>query len=279
MSHYRQPVTFFTYTLLLTWAIWFTAAYYSYQPDGESILMPLMILGTFVPFIVSLVIVLGSGNRALKQDFWSRMTGIGRIRLAYTPAIILLLPATILLAIAVSVLFGGSARQFGLSDLFSGQGLMGLLISILAPTTEEIGWRGYGADSLRRRFSLLKASLLFALLWGLWHVPLFFINNNYQNELWHAGFPYVANFFISLVPATVIMNWLYDRNGRSTPAAILFHIMMVLSAEAFLVEESVKFIQTAILVVLAVGLVLYDKAYFLAEGAPTEYKKVAARGH
>jgi len=273
MSHYKQPVTFFTYSLLLTWVTWFAAAYFSYQPDGDSTLMPLMILGTFWPFIVSLFLVIGSGNRTLKQDFWSRM--VGRIGLAHAPAILLLLPATLLLAIAISVMFGGSVSQFGLSELFSSAGMAGLLISILAPTTEEIGWRGYGVDGLRSRFSLLKASLLFALLWGLWHVPLFFINNNYQNELWHAGLPYVANFFISLVPLTVIMNWLYYRNGRSTLVAALFHIVAVVAAEAFLVEEWVKFIQTGILIVVAIGLVLYDKAYFLSDGVPTKDEKVA----
>lgn len=277
MSRYKQPVKFFAYSLLLTWVAWFAAAYFSHQPGGEPTQILLTVLGTFMPFIVGIVLVHGSGNQALKRDFWSRMIGIGRIRLAHVPTIILLLPASILLAIAISVLFGGSAGQFGLSDLFSfsGQAVAGLLISILAPTTEEIGWRGYGADSLRGRFSLLKASLLFALFWGLWHVPLFIVNNGYQHELWHAGLLYVANFFISLVPLTVIMNWLYYRNGRSTPVAILFHIMAVLAAEAFLVEEWVKFIQTGILALLAVGLVLYDKAYFLAEGTPPQENQAA----
>lgn len=273
MSHYQQPIKFFTYSLLLTWVTWFAAAYFSYQPAGDALLMPLMVLGTFWPFLVSLFLVVGSGDRMLKQDFGRRM--IGRIRLTHTPAILLLLPATLLLAIAISVLFGGSVSQFGLSELFSAAGMVGLLISILAPTTEEIGWRGYGMDSLRSRFSLLKASLLFALLWGLWHIPLFFIHNNYQNELWHAGLPYVANFFISLIPLTVIMNWLYYRNGRSTLVAILFHIVAVVAAEAFLVEEWVKFIQTGILIVVAIGLVLYDRAYFLADGVPTKDEKVA----
>jgi len=278
MRPYSKPVTFFAFTIPLTWAAWFAAAYLSYQPNGEAGMIPLIILGTFVPFIVGLVLLLVSGDRALRKDFGRRLVGIGWIRLAYLPAILLLVPASMLLAIAVSVLVGGSTSQFGLSDLFamsSGEGIMGLMISILAPTTEEIGWRGYGVDSLRSRYSLLKTSLLFALLWGIWHLPLFFIHNYYQNELWHAGLPYVANFFISLIPATLIMNWLYYRNGRSTPVAVLFHIMMVLSAEAFLVVESVKFIQTGILLLAAVGLVLYDKGFFLAEGAPADERTAA----
>jgi membrane protease YdiL (CAAX protease family) len=51
---------------------------------------------------------------------------------------------------------------------------------VYAPAVEELGWRGYGMDSLRSCFSLFTASLYFALLWALWHLPLFFINNYYH---------------------------------------------------------------------------------------------------
>jgi uncharacterized protein len=275
VNHYTQPVKFFACTLLTTWVAQFAAAYFSYQPDGEGIMLMLIITGSIMPFIVTLFMVLGSGNRGLKLDYGNRLIGIGRIQLRHLPALLLLLPATMLLSIAISVLFGGSASQFELSDLFSSAGVPGLIISFLAPTFEEIGWRGYGVDSLRNRSSLLKSSLLFSLLWAVWHVPLFFIHDTYQNGLWRSGLPYILNFFISLIPATVIMSWFYYRNNRSTPAAILFHIMMVLTAEAFFVEESVKFIQTGILVVLAAGLVLYDRAYFAAEGAPDELQQAS----
>ncbi len=50
-----------------------------------------------------------------------------------------------------------------------------MVILFLAPTLEELGWRGYGVDSLRSKFSLFKTTMLFAVIWGLWHLPLFFI--------------------------------------------------------------------------------------------------------
>ncbi|MDF2626491.1 MAG: hypothetical protein K0R39_322 [Symbiobacteriaceae bacterium] len=273
MNHYAKPIKFFAFTLLLTWAAWFAAAYFSHQPGGEGLHLILTIIGSNIPFFAALFMVLGSGNRGLKRDFGTRL--IGGIHLRDLPALLLLLPATMLLSIAISLLFGGSAEQFAFSELFSSAGLAGLLISILAPTFEELGWRGYGMDSLRSRSSLLKSSLLFTLLWAIWHVPLFFANGNYQNELVHLGVPYVINFFVSLLPATIIMNWIYYRNGRSTLAAILFHIMMVLTAEAFLVQESVKFIQTGVLLVVAAGLVLYDRTFFMADGAPADLKKAS----
>ena len=261
-----KPEKFFALTILLTWALWFTAAYLSYHTGMESFQILLMLLGLILPLVIGLFMIFGSGSRDLKKDFLNRFQ-LQRINLRYTPVIFLLMPASILLAIAVSLLFGMSPAQFKLADQFnimSGQVLLSLLIPILAPTFEEIGWRGYGVDSLSKRFTLQKASLVFALLWALWHVPLFFINNYYQNGLWKMGIPYVINFFLSILPLAIILNWLYYKNNRSILAAILFHIITVLSAEAFMIEDSAKFIQTAILLIVAIGIVIYDKALFAA---------------
>jgi membrane protease YdiL (CAAX protease family) len=160
------------------------------------------------------------------------------------------------------VLFGGSSTQFKLVEQLS------LMIPILAPTFEEIGWRGYAVDSLRSKHNLLTTSLLFALLWALWHVPLFFTNGYYQHELWQMGIPYVLNFFVSLVPFTIVLNWLYYKTKRSILVAILFHVVTVVCPEAFRVEESTKFIQTAILLVLAAVVVAKDRALFTVRSSP-----------
>ncbi len=105
------------------------------------------------------------------------------------------------LATTVSLLFGQPLDQFQLANQFmilQGQNMLSLGIMVLAPLMEELGWRGYGVDSLRSRLNLFKTSLLFGLLWALWHVPLFFIQGYYQNTLWNTSLVYVANFFISI---------------------------------------------------------------------------------
>jgi len=43
---------------------------------------------------------------------------------------------------------------------------------------------------------------------------------------------YVINFFVSILPATVLMNWIYYKNNRSITAAILFHFMLNLFLSA-----------------------------------------------
>jgi uncharacterized protein len=42
------------------------------------------------------------------------------------------------------------------------------------PLFEEPGWRGFALPRLEARFGPLRASMLLALLWAGWHLPLFF---------------------------------------------------------------------------------------------------------
>ena len=175
------------------------------------------------------------------------------------------MPIVLFLATALSLLFGQSPNQFLLSSeykIMDGQVLLSILILFLAPTFEELGWRGYGVDSLRSKFNLFKTTLIFTLLWALWHLPLFFIRGYYQNELWNTGIVYVINFFVSILPATVLLNWIYYKNSRSITAAILFHFMLNLFSVLFQTEQFTKCIITIILLTISALIILKDRPFF-----------------
>lgn len=56
---------------------------------------------------------------------------------------------------------------------------------VFAGVAEEFGWRGYALDSLQARFSAVTSSIILGLIWGLWHLPTFFISGSNQQV---AGF-------------------------------------------------------------------------------------------
>jgi membrane protease YdiL (CAAX protease family) len=262
-----KPTRFFVITFLLTWICGFIAAYFSYQPGGQTLQVLFMIPGLFAPFIAALIMISGANHRALRKDFWERLS-LRKIKLSYLPVILLIMPFALFLATALSVLFGHSADQFRLSSGFAimgGQALLSLIILFLAPTFEELGWRGYGVDSIRSRFNLFTTSLLFGVLWGLWHVPLFFTNGYYQHELWTTSIVYVINFFAQVLVATIVMNWVYYRNNRSIIAAILFHFMLNLFSVLFQTEQFTKCIITIVLLVISVVVVARNRAFFFDE--------------
>jgi hypothetical protein len=172
------------------------------------------------------LLVLTSGSAALKHDFWDRLFNLRRVRPLYAALAVAIPFAVICLSILLSIWLDQPADQFRLSG---GAGLIPLvmLALVLAPICEEVGWHGYGADSLREEFGMLPATFLFAALWSAWHAPLVLVPGTYQHELAVMDSEiFVANFFVSIIPAGIIANWFYYKNDRSIAAAILLHAML-----------------------------------------------------
>jgi membrane protease YdiL (CAAX protease family) len=251
--------------LLAPWAFWFWTAYLSHNIDGTSELLIgiLSLLGLIAPLIVALTIMLP--DRMLKADFLGRFFNYEKVKFEYILAAFLLMPASILLAQLVSLFFGYSTDQFFFRHGFTfSSGVFPVwFMLILAPVIEELAWHSYGTDCLRNRLSLLSTSLIFALFWGIWHLPLSFIKDYYHSNLLEDGFIYSLNFFISLFPFVIIMNWLYYRSQRNIIVPIVFHITAGYFNEIFNTHPMSKVIQTALLIGFSVYLIINDKSFFL----------------
>lgn len=86
------------------------------------------------------------------------------------------------------------------------------------PLQEEAGWRGTSTRLLQSRFGALWASLITGVIWGLWHLPLFFQNREeaYYNQP-------VFGLLISTTLLSVLHTWIYNSTKRSLFAAMLMH--------------------------------------------------------
>jgi len=253
-----RPALFFLLTYALSWIPWAAAAWFSHRSGMTPYNYLFSFLGLLGPFASALILIYGSGNSALKQDFRARLLELRRVNLFYLPITILLMPIATWLAIWLSVRLGRPASQLSIVP-----NLISMLpIMFLAPSFEELGWRGYGVDALRARLGMGSATLLFGLLWAIWHAPLFLIHRSYQNDLLSGSPLYVVNFFISVMPAAIIGNWLYYKHRRFIPAAILFHFMLDAVAESFAAEQFAKCIVTAVFVVVAAAIALADRKAF-----------------
>jgi len=100
------------------------------------------LIGLLGPFAAALIMIASSGSQDLKRDFKQRVVSLRLLRLRYLPIILLLMPFALLLSTGLSVLVGRSADQFRFSGGFAKM----LPTILLAPTFEELGWRGYGMD-------------------------------------------------------------------------------------------------------------------------------------
>lgn len=258
-----RPVLFFVATFVATWVPWLIGAYQARDPSRQGTISPFGYVGLLGPLVVSLAVILFSGNKTLKADFRRRFDP-RRIRPAYLGVAVAIPVGLMYLGILVSLLFGESADQLQVSR-DANLVVMIVLAMILAPIIEEISWRGYGVDSLRAKLGGLSSAVLFGVLWSLWHVPLVLLPGTYQQELATIGEPlFLANFFVSAVPAAILANWLYYRNGRSILIGVLFHAAANASAEALSATQITKCIVSVLWLAVAVVVLVTDRTTFAA---------------
>ncbi|NGX59605.1 MAG: hypothetical protein KR126chlam3_00758 [Chlamydiae bacterium] len=255
-----HPVVFYLVTILIAFILGLIAAYAMKQLQ-----MPLLLLNLCVPCITAIVMIFASRNEILIQDFWNRLF-LFKISPNYLIVILFLMPCIVFLATAISLLFGYSTAQFSISNdlsVMKGWAILGIAIPLLlAPIIEELGWRGYGVDSLRANFNLFTTSVIFGLLWAVWHLPAFFIKGYYHNQLWDLGTIYVINFFVSVFVIAFLMNWVYYKTDRSIPAVMLFHSILNLSFMLFKTEPFTKCIVTILLCAIIISIIVYDRNFF-----------------
>ncbi|WP_370573608.1 MmRce1 family CPBP family CAAX prenyl protease [Methanomethylovorans sp.] len=271
-----NPKVYFTAAFIVTYILWFAGAYTSFQDEKSGMYMLFMLPGLMTPFLLSLVMIFTSENSHLKKDFVNRLINIRLIRPKMLPALFLIMPLSVLASIFLSLPFGGSVSQFQFAEGFSfSSGFVPvLLLLLLAAGFEELGWRGYAFDSLQSRYTYFKASIVFSILWSLWHFPLIFVNNSYQYEIFHQSIWFGVNFFISIIPMGVIISWMCIKNGKSVLAAILFHFVINLSQEILAITQITKCIETVVLIVVVAVIIALDKEMFFSrEHLVTEVKK------
>jgi hypothetical protein len=259
-----KPGRFFVIAFSTTFVLWGLGAVMSYSEALSSYYMLLMLPGLLAPFIVSTWMILRSGNHTLKRDLRRRLFDLRLMRPSTFPFLILIMPMVVLISALISLLFGQPTSQFAPSDGFSfSTGFVPvLLLLLMAATFEELGWRGYAFDSLRSRYDLFTASLIFGVLWSLWHVPLVFVKDSYQYEIYRQNPWFALNFFVGIVPLGVIISWVCIKNRKSVAAAILFHFIINMSQEVLAINQVTKCIETGVLALVAAGLVVLDRDTF-----------------
>lgn len=93
---------------------------------------------------------------------------------------------------------------------------------IAGPLSEEYGWRGYVQPLLRQRLGGVTTALAVGSMWGLWHVPLFFLNGTGQHAMGLFSVQ-AALFFIALIPLSYTALFVSEHLRGGTLAAVLIH--------------------------------------------------------
>lgn len=254
-----RPVLFFVCAYLFTWIFWIPAIFVS-ENKGAA----LMLIGLFAPAIVSTVFVLVSGCDELKQDLKNKIVGFYKVKWVNVFGAVIVFALIVFFSIMISLLFGQSASQFSFTDDFSftGVGIGTAFVTItLASIIEEVGWKGYCEDSIGEYMNWFWESLIFGILWSLWHLPLIFIKGTYQAGLMVNPL-YVINFFISGIPLGYIITWVYLVSDRSILACMIFHLCVNFMQEKIAMTPETKCIETIVVIIATIIIVAYKKRMF-----------------
>ncbi len=205
--------------------------YVSFRDDLSGLYMAFMLPGLMAPFLISLGLTFTSKKPDSKKDLINRLVNFKLIQPKMLPVLFLLMPLTVLVSIVLSLPLGESISQLRFAEGFSfSSGFVPvLLLLFLAASFEELGWRGYAFASLQSRSNYLKASIVFSILWLLWHFPFVFVKNSYQYEIFHENIWFGVHFFVSIIPMGIIISWFCAKNRKSVIAAILFHFVINIS--------------------------------------------------
>jgi len=86
------------------------------------------------------------------------------------------------------------------------------------PMGEELGWRGYALGEFQKKYSPLGAALILGLLWGFWHLPLWFITGFSGTDM----LIYIFSFLLAINSTSVLITYFYNKS-KNILIAIWIH--------------------------------------------------------
>jgi uncharacterized protein len=213
----RHPlIAYFLVAYAISWGIGFSCIILLHA----TVSLWLAILVACGPTISSLIITAAIEGRA----------GVGRLLRRYVRwrvgiiwYLIAIIPPPVLVILISLTQQGGEAAV--LSKLQIYPVLFILTFFVGGPFLEEPGWRGFALPRMQERLGPLPGSLLLGVLWGLWHLPLFFIPGYNGSGV---GFVGISTALLGFTLVTSIITPVFAWVSNNTQGSLL--IVMLLHA-------------------------------------------------
>ncbi|GAP96635.1 CPBP family intramembrane glutamic endopeptidase [Leptolyngbya sp. NIES-2104] len=219
-SGLRLGLIVFSYCMIAygwSWSFWFLSTLDHAQ---ESFLyLVLRAIGIFGPTVAAIVVTTW---RSQLVEVRSLLVQGLRWRFSWQwYGVVFGLPLLIFsLALLVHIAMGATASRFLWIDkrlLEPLSFILMLLIDVLLALGEEFGWRGFLLPALQSRYNALWASVCLGIIWAFWHLPLFFIPDEIQQQL---PFPL---YVFHVVALATIFTWVYNGTQGSVISVTILH--------------------------------------------------------
>lgn len=217
----KFPYRFFVVTFIWSWLLWLplVLACVGVLPLGTDFATkmstPITLLAAFGPAIGALYSLRTLNGRGAASR---HLRGVMDLRLGWQAWIvpILLLGGSTFVAWILPELWGAPRLGAFLPSL-PGLPLYFLLMVLIGGGQEELGWRGYILDPMEERLGPWLGNLVLGVIWGIWHLPLFFIPFTGQANMHFGGF------VILTIGWSWIFAWVRYASGKRTLAGPYAH--------------------------------------------------------
>ena len=223
----RSPWLFFLLTYAFSWPLWMPAVL-----DGVRVTLPVdltpyttlvVVAGAFAPLIAAIVLVWRSSGRKGVRSFLVRLLDL-RLKPVHLAAAFAVPNLIHAIAHYLALAIGWDVAQTLIPPDLPVSPIVlvvpyFVLMLVVGGGQEEFGWRGYAQAPLQERIGVIPASLVIGLVWGVWHLPLWFMAGDL-----HGSYSFVA-FLLMTTSISVVYAWLYNASGKKLIPVLFFHAM------------------------------------------------------
>jgi membrane protease YdiL (CAAX protease family) len=226
----KQLGVFAVLTFAISWGIWLAMIAGSVSIETTQGLV-LNVIATAGPSIAALILAIAMGRGELRR----LLDGFSPGRVAPRWALIALILPLAMIAVAI----GFSIGVFGAAVPVVTTAVVGALVVefvrvlfLGGPLEEELGWRGFALPRLQATRSAFTASVLLGAVWGVWHIPLYFVSGTGQQETAaSAGTEFaIGAFVVWTIGLSILFTWLFNQTRGSLIVVMLFHAAVNLGA-------------------------------------------------
>lgn len=220
----RPVLAFYLLALLFSWSYWLAllADDQQVRPGSSATHLP----GLVGPMVSAIIVTtLAYGRDGLHELIRSAVVlprpRVRNAMLAFSPVVV---------GCAVFVVLAATGTALPSLDAFSTYpGLPGgmpipllfFIVLVLNGYGEEVGWRGFATRHLVTQYGKVGATLVVAVLWLVWHAPLFWLNANMQALVG----PVILGWAFGLICGSFVLAGLYFASGNSILVVALWHTL------------------------------------------------------
>ncbi|MPQ94879.1 CPBP family intramembrane glutamic endopeptidase [Thioclava sp. JE_KL1] len=216
----RALLAFLALTFAITWGV---IGSYIFWPDAMAARFgqisgahPLFFLATWAPAIAAFTVVVASAGLGGLRGFLSRLL-IWRCPAPWWGFILLVIP---LVFMAGSLIKGGPLLAPMPPEGVGAMVSVMFMMLLLGPI-EEFGWRGVAQPLLQRHVAPFWAGVLIGAIWGVWHLPAFYLAG-----VVFAQWSFLP-FFIGNITLAVLVTPIFNAARGSLLLPMLFHWQLI----------------------------------------------------